>query len=351
MTDKLTASVRADCAAAADPGALQALAGRHILITGGTGFVGTWLTEMVAHLNDEHSLGMRLSLLGPHAADFHSRAPHLAGRKDIDLIERDVRDLDSLPTGVTHVIHAAGTPDNRMHASDPLRTMSVISAGTSAVLRASVDSPDLQKFLFVSSGLVYGPQPLDLPGISEKYVGGPECDSIASVYPEAKRYAEVECAAWRGQTKLPLVTARPFAFIGPYQGLDKPWAVNNFLRDALLGGPIRIMGCADTVRSYMYPSDMAFWLLRILADGVPGVAYNVGSPEAVTLKDLADRIAGAFDEPPAVACRGGANPRPSRFVPDVDRCRDTLGLRVTVPLGDAIVRTLEWHRAAGTARA
>ena len=351
MTDKLTASVRSDCAAAADAEALKALAGRHILVTGGTGFVGTWLTEMVACLNDEHSLGMRVSLLASHTSDFQERVPHLANRMDVELIERDVRDLDVLPAGVTHVIHAAGSPDNRLHASDPLRCMSVISAGTSAVLRASVDAPDLVKLLFVSSGLVYGPQPLDLPGISEKFVGGPECDSIASVYPEAKRYAEVECAAWRGQTKLPIVTARPFAFIGPYQGLDKPWAVNNFLRDALLGGPIRIMGCAETVRSYMYPSDMAFWLLRILADGVPGVAYNVGSPEAVTLQDLADRIAGAFDEQPAVVCRGGANPRPSRFVPDVDRCRDTLGLRVTVPLDEAIARTLEWHRSARAARA
>ena len=80
------------------------------------------------------------------------------------------------------------------------------------------------------------------------------------------RYAEAEAAAWRSVAKLPVVTARPFAFIGPYQGLDKPWAVNNFLRDALLCVPIRILGDADTVRSYMYPSDMAFWLLAILAE-------------------------------------------------------------------------------------
>ncbi len=98
--------------------------------------------------------------------------------------------------------------------------------------------------------------------------------------------------------KLPVVTARPFAFIGPYQGLDKPWAVNNFLRDALLGVPIRILGDADTVRSYMYPSDMAFWLLAILAEGVarhrvqrrqsgmpsPSAHSPSGSPRASTAR-------------------------------------------------------------------
>ena len=346
MDEELIESVREDCVAACDPAGLEALRDRRVLITGGTGFVGTWLTEMIAYLNDEFGLGIRVALLAPHASDFGRRVPHLATRTDVELMERDVRDISALPDDVTHVIHAAGTPDNRVHASDPMRTMSVVTAGTAAVMRAAVGASALEKIVMVSSGLVYGPQPLELEGIPERWVGGPECDSIASVYAEAKRYAEVECAAWRGQTKLPIVTARPFAFIGPYQGLDKPWAVNNFVRDALLGGPIRILGCADTVRSYMYPSDMAFWLLRILVDGVSGTSYNVGSPEAVTLQHLAEVIAHDFREPSAVVCRG-ANTRPSRFVPDVTRARETLGLRVTVGLEDAIARTLAWHRLSG----
>ncbi|MGB4441054.1 MAG: NAD-dependent epimerase/dehydratase family protein [Coriobacteriia bacterium] len=347
MNRDLATAVRADCAAAAtNLAALEALRGQRVLVTGGMGFMGTWIAEMATWLNDDAGFGIDLLLLARSAEDFTRRAPHLARRPDVALLEQDVRDVAVLPEGVTYVIHAAGTPDNRVHVADPLRIMSTITDGTSAVMLASAGSDAVKKILHVSSGLVYGPQPLELERIPETYAGGPDPNSISAVYAEAKRFAETIVAAWRGTEKLPVVTARPFAFIGPYQGLDKPWAVNNFLRDALLGVPIRILGDADTVRSYMYPSDMAFWLLAILADGKPGTAYNVGGSEAITLGALADRIAGTFDSPPTVVCRPLGEPRISRFVPDVRRAETDLGLKVTVDLDRAISRTLEWHRVA-----
>ena len=82
--------------------------------------------------------------------------------------------------------------------------------------------------------------------------------------------------------RLPIVTVRPFAFLGPYQLLDRPWAANNFIRDSLLGGPIRIQGDGQSVRSYMYPADMALWLLTIFPRGSVGSVYNVGSPNGIT---------------------------------------------------------------------
>jgi len=351
MSEQIAAALRSDCeAAATDVAQLGQLRGQHILVTGGTGFMGSWLAEMVSWLNDTHGFGIDLLLLSPSASTFAERAPNLATRSDVTLIEQDARDITELPEGVAYVIHAAGTPDNRVHVTDPLRTMSTIARGTSAVMHAAAASAGLRKVLNVSSGLVYGAQPLDMLRIPESHAGGPRPDSISSIYAEAKRYAEAEAAAWRSQSKVPVVTARPFAFIGPYQGLDKPWAVNNFLRDALLGVPIRILGDAETVRSYMYPSDMAFWLLAILAEGTPGTAYNVGSPDDITLGALAGRIAESFDKPPAVVRRPLGELRTTRFVPDVTRAQSALGLRVTVGLDHAIQRTLEWHRVAGADR-
>ena len=347
MGEPLQTEIRADCAAATGDGAgLERLRNQRILITGGTGFMGTWLAETIAYLNDARSFGIDLHLLSRNLSRFSAAVPHLAKRGDVHLIGNQVSEVRCLPAGVTYVIHAAGTPDNRVHASDPLGTLRTIAGGTSAILQAAFDSrDDIQKILVVSSGLVYGAQPLELPRISETHAGGPEPDSITAVYAEAKRYGETVGAAWRSQFKLPVVTARPFAFMGPYQGLDKPWAVNNFLRDALLGAPIRILGDAQTVRSYMYPSDMAHWILRILAAGVPGTAYNVGSPHAITLDDLAHRIGASMAEPIGVVCRPLGEPRVTRFVPDVTRAQSELGLGITVDLDTAISRTLEWHRA------
>lgn len=323
-----------------------------ILITGGTGFMGTWLVEMVTFLNDNYNFNTRLILLYSRAQSFSAKAPHLAMRKDVELIERDVRNVLEIPDEITYIIHAAGNPDNRQHASDPLKTMHVISKGTDAILNAAVRLPNLKKLLNISSGLIYGAQPLELNAIVENFRGGPDCGSVASVYAEAKRFAEMLCSAYRSQCKMAIVTARPFAFIGPYQLLDKPWAINNFIRDSLMGGPIRILGDGETVRSYMYPSDMAFWLLRILVDGTPGLTYNVGSPHGITLQQLAEKIAGNFPVRTKIISRvaGEGNLYRSRLVPDVTLAQKNLGLNLKVDINEAIRRTLLWYRESGIKR-
>ncbi len=330
-----------------DNNLLSPLKGGKILITGGTGFVGSWLVETLAFLNDQYGYQIKMQLLARHASQFKAGAPHLAGRGDVFLIDKDVRNILEIDEDVTHVIHAAANPDNRLHSSDPLRVMDVVSKGTESVLAAASRISGLKKLLNISSGLVYGPQPLALEAMPESYSGGPDCSSIMSVYAEAKRFSETLCAAHRNQFKMPVVTARPFAFIGPYQLLDKPWAVNNFINDALRGGPINILGDEKTVRSYMYPSDLAFWLLRILAAGESGRIYNVGSPCGVTLKELADKIAANFTPQPEIvlASKDHKQQHRSRFVPDVKASQSELGLKIKVGIDEAIKKTLLWHKA------
>jgi len=341
--------VRQECAevVARNPlAALDELRGECLLITGGTGFMGTWLAELVAYLNDDHAFNTSLILLSDQAHEFAARAPHLARRPDITLVEQDIRGVVELPAAINWIIHAAGSPDNRLHASDPLRTIHVIAHGTDGLLAAAARLPNLKQILNISSGLVYGSQPLEVEAIAEDYRGMSECNAITAAYAEAKRMGETLCAAYRSQHRLLIVNARPFAFIGPYQLLDRPWAINNFIRDSILGGPIRILGDGETVRSYMYPSDMAWWLLNILLHGTSGLSYNVGSPHAVTLNQLADRITRHFREPIRVVSRvaGGAHLRRTRFVPDVSLAQRTLGLSCQVDLDTALQRTIEWHQ-------
>jgi len=346
-TNKLS-TIQKDCAEATSGSIhlLSKLKDECILITGGTGFMGTWLAEMVAFLNDNHSFNSKLILLSESSQNFIVKAPHLAMRDDVELIECDIRNVMEISNEVSYVLHAAANPDNRMHASDPIRTMNVIANGTDAILKASLRLPSLKNILNVSSGLIYGPQPLDLDAIAENYHGGSDCGSVASAYVEAKRFAETLCSAYRSQYKMSIVTARPFAFIGPYQLLDKPWAINNFIRDSLMGGAIRILGDGETIRSYMYPSDMAFWLLRILVDGTSGLAYNVGSPHGIALQQLAEEITHNFTIKPKIISNfaGGRDLYKSRLVPDVTLAQKSLGLSMKVDIAEAIKRTLLWYK-------
>ncbi|GFO70138.1 dTDP-glucose 4,6-dehydratase [Geomonas limicola] len=342
MQNKI-AMLRSDCAEvlASQVERLAPLKNQLVYVTGGTGFVGTWLAEMVSYLNDDHGFGTRLILAARDLDAFRAKAPHLAARADLELVSQDVRYLRELPEGVNYLVHAAATPDNRQHASDPIGSMETITRGTANLLDAAMKLPDLKKILNLSSGQIYGRQRIDEARIPETRPGTLSCDSIMSVYPEAKRYAETLCCAYWSLYKIPVVTARPFAFMGPYQGLDKPWAINNFFRDALKDATIRIIGNGLPERSYLYPSDMAAWLLAILVDGTPGHAYNVGSPTGVTLGDLAEKIKRYAQSSSIIEIRRMNDDR-SRFIPDDTQCRKTLGLQVTVGIDEALQRSVRW---------
>ena len=204
--------------------------------------------------------------------------------------------------------------------------------------------PTLNGFLNLSSGLVYGPQPAERERISEKDFYGFDPSVFGAVYAESKRQAETLCFAYANQQRLRVVNARPFAFIGPYQYLDRPWAINNFVRDGLHGGPIRILGDGATVRSYLYPADMAVWLLAILASGRSGESYNVGSAEAVTLSAAAQLVSSLLPSRPAVttstvSVRQSGN---SLFVPETAKAA-TLGLREHFDFAASIRRMLQWN--------
>ena len=169
---------------------------------------------------------------------------------------------------------------------------------------------------------------------------------MSSAYAEGKRFSETLCATYRNQHRLPIVIARPFAFIGPYQHLDRPWAINNFINDSLRGGPIRIQGDGETIRSYMYASDMAWWFLNILAQGQVGKSYNVGSPQEISLAHLAEKVANNFPIRPKIilGVSSDRNLHRSRFVPDVSLARNTLKLNEAVDLDTAIQNTIKWNQ-------
>ena len=347
MTEKHLLEMQNDCAVSVgeDLNRLFPLRNANLLVTGGTGFVGSWIAEMTAFLNDCHGFKINLALLAPRASDFRSRAPHLASRRDIELIEADVRSLVEVPRETNWIIHAAGTPDNRFHFSHPIKTFETIVVGTHSLLNAASRLSALQRVLCLSSGLVYGPQHWEDALLAENAFTALDCNNFANLYAESKRAAEMLTAAYRSQYGVPVLNARLFAFIGPYQLLDRPWAINNFLRDALRGGPIRLQGSGETVRSYLYGSDLAFWLLNILVSGNIGGAYNVGSPKGISLRDLAAKIADDAPRRPSIELNTLPSGKVSntRWLPDVSLAQGQCGLQVRIDLDQAIGRTVAWH--------
>lgn len=347
MKQECQERTRHDCMRVLDgrDNALEPLRKSELVVIGGTGFVGTWIAEMVAALNDVYDFGIKLTLISRSTDQFANRLPHLANRSDISLIKSDVRQLGQFPANADWVIHAAANPDVRTHASNPLDTASIIVDGTMSVMRTAERLGRLQKLLYLSSSLVCGAQSVSANGIAENEQSAPAPDA-SFIYPNAKRFAETLCSAARAQSRIPVLVARPFSFIGPYQSLDTPWAQTTFLSDALRGHQIRVKGDGQVVRSYLYGSDAAYWFLRILTAGEVGDVVNVGSPTGITLQDLAKEVAKNFDPSPEIMFNTAprSTGRSAKLLPDTTHALNEYGLSVFTPLDESIKLTVQWHR-------
>lgn len=326
---------------------LDNLSNSTLLVTGGSGFMGCWIGEMVHHMNQVHGKGVRLCVLARDRERFAARLPHVASAGWMEFIRCDVRNMADIPREVNYVIHAAGTPDNRFHSSNPVETMTTTAEGTSAVLRAANRASDLRNFVYVSSSSVYASNQAVDGKIPEGSQGLPLGPQVRNAFSEARRYGEMLCAAARSEAKMPVVTIRPFTFCGAYQELDSPWAINNFINDALHNRTIRVLGDGRTVRSYMYGADLAAWLLVMVVNAKSGATYNVGSDTGFSLGDIANKVAGKFSPSPDVALNSSLTGGPvpvTTLVPDTSAAARDLGLGLYTDIDEAISRTIEWHK-------
>jgi len=323
----------------------HALRGRRIFVTGGTGFVGTWLLEAFAHANVALGLGARLVALTRDPERFAGRAPHLAHDQAIDLHRGDTRSF-SFPEGpFAFVVHASTAAPFVPTRDEPLGVVDADLTGTRRVLDFARQA-GAERLLFTSSGAAYGPQPAALTHIPETFSGGPYTTDLGAAYGHGKRLSEFACSSYAPLFGFEAVIARLFAFVGAYLPLDANFAVGNFIGDALAGRPIRIAGDGTPRRSYLYGADLAVWLWTMLLAGRAGRVYNVGSPQDLSILELAEAVVEATGARAGVEVAGTPVPGapPLRYVPDTALAERELGLRAEISLHDGIRRTFDWHR-------
>jgi dTDP-glucose 4,6-dehydratase len=326
-------------------GDLRHFAGMRLLVTGGTGFVGRWLLASIAHANRRLATGIRASVLTRDPDAFRARAPELAEAPGISLVRGDVLALGDVGGAHDGVVLGATAASAKINDELPLVMLDTIVGGTRATLELAASWGRIP-VLFTSSGAIYGKQPPEIVNVPETHLGGPDPLDTRWVYHEGKRVAELSCAIFARDRGLDTKIARMFTFVGPSLPIDAHFAMGNFIRDALHGGPIVISGDGTPLRSFMYPTDMVNWLWAIFARGMAARAYNVGAERAVSIAETAAIVAAAAGGIPVVVRGSGpAGALPDPYVPSTRRVREELGVAERVSVEEGVARTLAWHRA------
>lgn len=327
-----------------------ALAGRRIFITGGTGFFGLWLLSALSLLNQQGA-DIRVTVLSRDPNRFLGAQPHWRDLPWLTFICGNAQDFDFPDARFDLLIHAATDTATSAHAN-PLAMFDDIVVGTRRVLDFAVKS-GVKRVLLTSSGAVYGPQPPEVSHIAEdaRFACPPE--TPASAYGEGKRVMELLGTLYHREHGIEPVIARCFAFVGPGLPLSGHFAIGNFIRDALYADAIRVNGDGTPLRSYLYGADLAVWLLHLLGTGKSCYPYNVGSDQAISIRELALCVQRVLSPEKEVCIQkqvASVGDLRQRYVPSINRAKENLGLDVWTPLEHAIKWTAAFYGAKASAK-
>jgi nucleoside-diphosphate-sugar epimerase len=324
---------------------LRALAGQRLFITGGTGFFGLWLLSALRGLQHE-GVPVQACVLSRDPSRFLSRHPQFREQSWLRFITGDVADFQVPEEPFDLLLHAATETSMAAHAA-PARMFDDIVRGTRRVLQLA-RSCGVRRVLMISSGAVYGPQPPEVTHQPDD--SATACNPLlpGSAYGEGKRVMELMGALLQRETGIECVTARCFAFCGPGLPLDAHFAIGNFIHDALHGEQITVQGDGSPMRSYLHGADLAAWLLHLLATGRAGESYNVGSDEALSIKELALRVRDVLAPGKRVELLRQAGTAPyfhNRYVPAITRAR-ALGCAPWTSLDASLILSAQYAQYA-----
>lgn len=326
---------------------LRKIVNTSLVITGASGFIGTWLTlSWVAARKKFNGTG-RLLITSRNPGSLIPMSTVLDSDNSITAVPSDIRTF-VIPKNFEdgYLIHAATPASASLNTNDPLGMLKIIIEGQQQVLSEAVRTNC--KVLFLSSGAVYGQQPLDLQQIPETWRGAPDVYNVDSAYHEGKRVAELMGNIASSKQGLHFVSARLFAFIAPFLPLGTHFAAGNFIRDAINSNEIEIMSGGGSVRSYLYATDLCSHLWALLVRGSSATAYNVGSNIEVTIKELANAVVENVNNSASVVIRGIDNSvNVTRYVPSVEKMEQEITKSQTVFLKEALTRTAQWLQQTG----
>ena len=307
---------------------------KRILITGGAGFIGSFLCEALLARDYEVLCVDNFYTSARHNIE------HLIGHKRFELARHDV----TFPLYVeVDEIYNLACPASPIHYQrDPVQTTKTSVHG--AINMLGLAKRVKAKILQASTSEVYGDP--NIHPQTEEYWGNVNPVGPRACYDEGKRCAETLFFDYYRQHRLRIKVARIFNTYGPRMHPNDGRVVSNFVIQALKNQPITLYGDGSQTRSFCYVDDLVDGLIRLMAsaDDVTG-PINLGNPEEFTIRELAEQIVAISGSRSKLEFRPLPEDDPKQRQPDISRARSVLGWSPKVRLKEGLEKTIAYFEA------
>lgn len=306
---------------------------KHALITGGAGFLGSHLGDLLL------ANGWKVTAMDNLITGDTANIAHNIDNPNFKFINYDVTNYLFLPEKVDCVFHFASPASPIDYLQLPIQTLKVGSLGTHKAL--GLAKAHDATFLIASTSEVYG-DPLIHPQ-TEDYWGNVNPVGPRGVYDEAKRFSEAMTMAYHRYHGLDTKIVRIFNTYGPRMRLNDGRVVPAFVSQALRGEPMTVFGDGSQTRSFCYVSDLVEGIFR-LSQSDEHEPTNIGNPREMTVLQFAEVIKAEVGSKSEIVFKELPVDDPKVRQPDITKAKRVLGWEPVVPLEEGIKKTIDYFR-------
>jgi dTDP-glucose 4,6-dehydratase len=258
-----------------------------ILITGGSGFIGSLLIKTLNYINNEKNLNIKILTIIRN--EEHSKK--ILNGCEVTLITGDICDIIQIDSQIDYIIHCAAITKSKEMIEKPVQVIEGIVNGTQNIMKLAKQK-NVRSVVYLSSMEVYGKTNPSLESVDESELGYIDLLNPRSCYPLSKRMAENICFSYFYQYNLPVKIARLAQTFGAGILKNENRVFAQFAKSAIKGQNIVLHTTGDSVGNYCYTADAIKALFTLLLKGENGQAYNISNENTnMTIKQMAELVA------------------------------------------------------------
>jgi len=304
------------------------------LITGGAGFIGSFLCE---YLLDK---GFKVICIDNLSTGSEKNIENLKTNKNFKFLKKDVREELYIDEKIDYIFDLASRASPKDFEIYPIDILTTNGFGVYNLLKLA--EKNNAKFLFSSTSEIYG-DPKEHPQ-KETYWGNVNPIGIRSCYDEAKRFAEAMVMAFVREKNINARIVRIFNTYGPRMNEYDGRVIPNFITQALKNEPITVYGDGNQTRSFCYVSDTVEGIYKAMMIGKKGEVYNIGQEEEYKILDLAKIIKNLTNSNSKIVFKSLPADDPKIRKPDISKARMYLNWEPKVKLEEGLKKTIEYYK-------